>query len=87
MSTSETMKRFPLTLRELSVCAARRYKHLVEKGLGMSLPVDWLHFSDDAYYCSWRKFVKFLEKIPDVGPVLQVQVKLHDMCQTLNKGK
>lgn len=33
------------------------------------LPVDWLHLSDDPYYCSWRKPVKFLEKLPNVCPV------------------
>ncbi len=46
------------------------------------LPVDWLHLSCDAYHCSWRKVVKFLEQVPDVGPVFQVQVKLHNTLQT-----
>lgn len=50
------------------------------------LPVDWLHLSGDAYYRSWRKPVKFLEKVPDVGLVFQVQVKLHYACQTWKKS-
>lgn len=33
------------------------------------LPVDRLHLSGDAYNRSWRKPVKFLEKVPDVSPV------------------
>lgn len=50
------------------------------------LPVDWLHLSGDAYHCSRRKPVKFLEKVPDVGLVFQVQVKLHYACQTWKKS-
>lgn len=46
------------------------------------LPVDWLHLSGDAYNGAWRKLVEFLEKLPDVHPVLQVQVKLHHARQT-----
>lgn len=49
------------------------------------LPVDWLHLSGDAHNGPWRKPVKFLEKLPDVNPVLQVQVKLHDARQTWKK--
>lgn len=46
------------------------------------LPVDWLHLSGDAHNGSWGKPVKLLEKVPDVNPVFQVQVKLHDAPQT-----
>lgn len=45
-------------------------------------PVDWLHLPGDANNSPWRKAVEFLEKFPDVHPVLQVQVQLHDARQT-----
>lgn len=45
-------------------------------------PVDWLQLSGDAYNGSRRKPVKFLEKLPDVHPVFQVQVELHHARQT-----
>lgn len=51
------------------------------------LPVDWLHLSGDAHNGPWRKPVKFLEKLPDVLPVLQVQIELHDARQTWGKKK
>lgn len=50
------------------------------------LPVDWLHLPGDAYYCFGRKLLKFLEKVPDVGPVFQVQVELHYACETCEKS-
>lgn len=45
-------------------------------------PVDWLHLPGDANNGPWREAVELLEKLPDVDPVLQVQVQLHDARQT-----
>ena len=48
-------------------------------------PVDWLHLPGDAQDGPGGKVVKLLEEVPDVGPVLQVQVHLHDPRQTWKK--
>lgn len=50
------------------------------------LPVNWLHLSGDAYYRFWWKLLKFLEKVSDVGPVFEVQVKLHYAHQTWKRS-
>lgn len=69
----------PYHLHKLIRLHVLLYKHVT---CARRLPVDWLHLSGDAYYCSWRKPVKFVEKVPDVGPVLQVQVKLNYLHKT-----
>lgn len=46
------------------------------------LPVDWLHLSGDAHNGPPGKVAKLLEKLPDVNSVFQVQVQLHNACQT-----
>lgn len=79
------------TMREMSVLVEARIRP-TGKGRGTGrfkhpaaspfLPVDWLHLSGDAYNGSWRELLEFLEELPDVHPVLQVQVKLHHAWQT-----
>ena len=50
------------------------------------VPVDRLHLPGDPEDGPWGEVVELLEEVPDVGPVLQVQVYLHDPCQTCKKA-
>lgn len=46
------------------------------------VPVDRLHLPGDPKDGPRGEEVELLEEVPDVGPVLQVQVYLHDPRQT-----